>query len=533
MSSENRHPNKKRRATSPDEQGGKRICLPRSSAAASADSIAATSANASHGRNSNKRAREEQSTMPSNNNKRARVTPLLPDRSIEQQLREAAAAIIALAQNAKNINKSTAIDEAVVLPGGKRIRIEAPVVSSNNNGIGRPRSNRRRRNRKMRTAPAPTAPAPEATAATSTATASNQAASNKIRVMPSNSILLSNNRKQNKGCSVRFSAISKAQPFDKKSPPANVSDDFSEVAHLVPWKMRLHKVLDPILLNSDHERSSSSVRFSAMSKAQPFKKRSTPENVSNDFPEEKLLIPMRMVLHDVVEEKQPPEEEEGPSIGDEAGYEPAMDVSESAARIQALVRGVYARKMLIQAIRAATMIQATYRGVRARSSATKAHEAATKIQASFRGYSTRSMKPRAKPQFEVAAAAMDVDVDDDGQESVDFDAAGYNTEDDTVGSNPRFEVDDTAAMDATAMVVDNDGQDSVNSDVASNASESNNTEAIEEEEEEDEDAMDEEEEVEVVQPAPRRRPRMLAEIESTLDGWYWRQATTRRFIDRN
>ena len=238
--SENRHPNKKRRASSTDEQS-KRIRLPQGRAAAAAVSIAATSANVSHGStnrvgsNSNKRAREELSTVPSSIIKRARANPapapatlpldlpftLAPPaprvpksnklsaeevpiygyRSTEQQLQLAAAALIALAQQAQNINKRSSIDEAVTLPGGKRIRIEAPVVSSNNNGIGRPRSNRRRRNNvegpipiwNLSTAPAPTAPAPEATAATSTAsnqapteptaatstaTAGNQAASN-------------------------------------------------------------------------------------------------------------------------------------------------------------------------------------------------------------------------------------------------------------------------------------------------------------------------------------------------------------------
>jgi hypothetical protein len=71
----------------------------------------------------------------------------------------------------------------------------------------------------------------------------------------------------------------------------------------------------------------------------------------------------------------------------------------------------------------------------------------------------------------------------------------------------------------------------VNLDAASNASESNSTEAIEEEEE---DAVDEEEEeVEVVQPAPRRRSRMLTGLQSTLDGRYWTKPTTRREIFRD
>lgn len=600
--SENRHPNKKRRASSPDEQV-KRIRLPRSSVAASAGSIAATSANASHGSNSNKRAREEQSIVPSN--KRARTTPapapatlplplpftLAPPaprvtksnklsaeqvpiyryRSTEQKLREAAAALIALAQQAQNINKSSSIDEAVVLPGGKRIRIEVPVISSsNNNGIGRPRPSRRRNNVagpipiwNLRTAPAPTAPAPEATAATSTATASNQAASNKIRVMPSTSILLSNNRKQNKGCSVRFSEKCMEQPFDKESSSENVSYDF-----------------------------------------------------------EQQVIPMKMSLHDVVEEGQPPEEEEGPSIGDEAGDEPAMDANESESMPEKMddssddddlpdlegftptrsgekskvkvVRydiddlppafeneedyppgwlvyhpkhGVITRERLLELERGAAtedeevhfnvadnaaeedgdededVVSTTEEEEDEKPSNTEDNEASIQTEEVHFNVADNSQEEDGgvvasatssdEPQFEVAAAAMDVDVDDDGQESVDFDAAGYNTEDDdTMGSNPRFEVDDTAAMDATAMDVDNDGQDSVNSDVASNISESNNTEVIEEPEEE-EDSMDEEEEVEAVQPALRRRPRMLAELQSTLDGWYWRQATTRRFIDRN
>ena len=249
--SENCRPNKKRRASSSADEQVKRICLHRSSAAASAVSIAANSANASHGSNSNKRAREELSTVPSASNKRARTTtPLLPDRSIEQQLREAAAALIALTQQAQNINKPPA--NFIDLPGGKRIRIEAPVISSNNNGIGRPRPNSNQRiiidapifgwRPAPTTAPA-SAPAAPAAPTTASAEASTAAATaNKIRGMPSTSILRSNTRKQNKSVSVHFSEICMGQPFDKDSSPENVSYDFEQ--QVIPMKMSLHDVVE-------------------------------------------------------------------------------------------------------------------------------------------------------------------------------------------------------------------------------------------------------------------------------------------------
>eukprot|EP00573_Skeletonema_grethae_P001781 CAMPEP_0201688288 /NCGR_PEP_ID=MMETSP0578-20130828/2023_1 /ASSEMBLY_ACC=CAM_ASM_000663 /TAXON_ID=267565 /ORGANISM="Skeletonema grethea, Strain CCMP 1804" /LENGTH=494 /DNA_ID=CAMNT_0048172537 /DNA_START=1452 /DNA_END=2936 /DNA_ORIENTATION=- len=206
-------------------------------------------------------------------------------------------------------------------------------------------------------------------------------------------------------------------------------------------------------------------------------------------------------------------------------------------------------------------------------------DAATTIQAFFRGCSTRTMKPRSRPELDVqngqdqewdgnfhavdnddlADAVEGEEGDEKEDEVVDFVDAVEGEEGDekekevvavadydklatTIQANfrgyharkveavvGRFEFDATA-IDATAMDVNDDGQESVNFDAASYASESNHTEAGEEEEDE---VNEEEEEVEVVQPAPRKRLRMLAELQSTLDGRYWREATTRRVIDRD
>ena len=194
----------------------------------------------------------------------------------------------------------------------------------------------------------------------------------------------------------------------------------------------------------------------------------------------------------------------------------AIEVHESAAAakiLQAFFRRVNLRTRLVQANRAATSIQSFFRGVLVRAIATKANESATKIQSTFRGFSTRSLKPRSQPRIEFDAAAKDVatDADDDGQESVNFDAGSFTTD-----------------MDA-----DDDGQESVNFDTGSNTAEADTVEAIGAEQLEEEGVDNEEEEVEVVQPAPQKRRRMVAELQSTLDGRYWRQATTRRVIVRD
>ena len=518
MSSENRNPNtnKKRRASSPDEFV-KRIRLPRSSVAASAVSIEATSANASHGStnrvgsNSNKRAREEQS-VPSS--KRARVTPLLPldlpftlappaprvpksnklsaeevpifgHRCTKQQLQVAAAALIALAKQAQNINKRAAIDEAVVLPGGKRIRIEVPVISSNNNGIGRPRHNRRRNNNvagpipiwNLRTASAPTtapAPAPtEATAATSaaTATAGNQAASSDYYISSSDESSVSSDDESLSGMALLSGMPGASSPGQQSAPSTSSWDDSYS-----------NPDVDMPDINTDDETSLAGIN---------------------------LL--------------------------------PAIDEGKSVIKIQANVRGYIVRNLKP---RAAPQADSDANGGGGQeqewdgnlndvSSLSEDEEWSGEEDDNAVIQSVLKVAPAYTGDDNDEEDEKPSNMDDDGQESVNFDAAGYDIEDDdTMGSNPRSEFD-SAAMDAPEMDVDDDGQDSVNFDVASNASESNNTEAIEEEEDEDEDVIDEEEEVEAVQPVLRRRPRMLAELQSTLDGWYWRQATTRRFIDRN
>ena len=86
-----------------------------------------------------------------------------------------------------------------------------------------------------------------------------------------------------------------------------------------------------------------------------------------------------------------------------------------------------------------------------------------------------------------------------------------------------------AAIDA-ASDVDDDDQSTVNFDTGNYAAEAN-VEAIGGEQLEEE-GVDNEEEVEVVQPAPQRR-RMVAELQSTLDGWYWTRATQRRKLVRD
>ena len=125
------------------------------------------------------------------------------------------------------------------------------------------------------------------------------------------SILLRQDRERNTTRSVQFSAIRTVQPFKKRSSSANLLRYFKEEQQLVPLKLVLHKVLDPILLGSDRERNSSrNVRFSAISTTQPFNKRLSAENLSAGFEEERQLIPMRFTLSRVVEEDQPQEEEE-------------------------------------------------------------------------------------------------------------------------------------------------------------------------------------------------------------------------------
>eukprot|EP00986_Skeletonema_menzelii_P007992 scaffold3233_cov69-Skeletonema_menzelii.AAC.1 len=193
----------------------------------------------------------------------------------------------------------------------------------------------------------------------------------------------------------------------------------------------------------------------------------------------------------------------------------AIEVHESAAAakiLQAFFRHVNLRTRLVQANRAATSIQSFFRGVLARAIATKANVSATKIQSTFRGFSTRSLKPRSQPRIEFDAAAIDAATDtDDGQESVNFDAGSFTTDTDA----------------------DDDGQESVSFDTGSNTAEADTVEAIGAEQLEEEGVDNEEEEVEVVQPAPQKRRRMVAELQSTLDGRYWRQATTRRVIVRD
>jgi hypothetical protein len=125
-------------------------------------------------------------------------------------------------------------------------------------------------------------------------------------------------------------------------------------------------------------------------------------------------------------------------------------------------------------------------------------DAATIIQTRFRGISVRTMKPRARLQAEFDA------VMGDGEASV-------------------------SASDAATNVVDDDDQESVNFDAGSNTAEADT--AMEATEAEQNDDFEEEEVEEVVQPAVKKK-RMVLEVLSTLDGPYWNKETSRRKIVR-
>ena len=141
------------------------------------------------------------------------------------------------------------------------------------------------------------------------------------------SILLRHDREKNKTRSVQIGAICSVQPFKKRSSPANLLRYFPEEQKLIPLKLVLHDVLESILLDHDRERNSNgNVRFSAISTTQPFNKRLSAESLSCDIEEVRELIPLRLTLSHVVEEDQPQEEEE-------EGFqrEMAVTVEESAA----------------------------------------------------------------------------------------------------------------------------------------------------------------------------------------------------------
>ena len=126
-------------------------------------------------------------------------------------------------------------------------------------------------------------------------------------------------------------------------------------------------------------------------------------------------------------------------------------------------------------------------------------DAATIIQTRFRGISVRTMKPRARASLQAEFDA----VMGDGKASV-------------------------SASDAATNVVDDDDQESVNFDAGSNTAEADTTmEATEAEQNDD----FEEEEVVIVQPAGKKK-RMVLEVLSTLDGPYWNKETSRRKIVR-
>ena len=141
------------------------------------------------------------------------------------------------------------------------------------------------------------------------------------------SILLRQDRERNTSRSVQFSAICTVHSFKKRSSPANLLRYFQEVEQLIPLKLILHDVIDPIVLGNDRERNSNgNVRFSAISTGQPFNKRLSAENLLCGFEEERQLIPLRLILSHVEEEEEPHEEEE-----EGFQHEMAVTVEDSAA----------------------------------------------------------------------------------------------------------------------------------------------------------------------------------------------------------
>ncbi len=127
--------------------------------------------------------------------------------------------------------------------------------------------------------------------------------------VPPSILLLQKDRERNNSRRVQFSAMSTLQRFKKRSSPANLKCYFQEVPQLIPLKLVLHKVLDSILRN-DGERNNSNVRFSAISTAQPFNTRLPSENLSCGFDEARQLIPLRLTLSHVQEEEESHEEED-------------------------------------------------------------------------------------------------------------------------------------------------------------------------------------------------------------------------------
>ena len=514
--------------------------LESSSVAASAGSIAATSANASHGSKSqpstnipavsnNKRAAGEQESSSVPTIKRVKVNPpTLPlpqvqvpvpvkvtekklckkevpifghDGRLSKQLEAAAAEAVAAAQQLRNKRPTHAIDEAIDVAGGKRIRIEAPAdhpsqVISSNNGNGRPRPNcNRRRNNGTgpipicRWVPTPTAAPTEATAATSTATTGIQAASDDLIYSSS----------------------------DESSIP---SDDESLTGMPYLPSMQVTSPGQQFASSSDSWDDNYSQSDSEMSDI--------------DDEDETSLVGINLLPRPRT----------------------SMDNGDAASKIQALFRGYSVRNMKQ---RATPQLEFNANGVDGQEqewddSCDGDDDSAVPIEAARADDDDEEVEPHGLmlilDAIDVKESLQNEDSDssmaeeDDASERFHFDMADNAVEEDdddvptaksrteeddeessTVSSQPRFFEFDAAAMN----VDDDDGQESVNLDAASYASKADDTEAIGEEEH----AVDEDEEAEVAQPAPRRRPRMLYELQSTLDGWYWREATTRRVIVRD
>ena len=478
------------------------MCLPQGSAAASAGSIAVTSANASHG--SNKRAREDddQSSVPKraranpatlplplpfapappvpkvtkSNKLSAKEVPIFGYRSVQQQLQEAAAALIAIAKQARNINKRPTI--FIDLPGGKRRRMPSQAISSSNgNGGPRPNSNRRiiinapifgRR-------PAPTT-APSDT---------------DFLYLSSDSD--SDDRMNNQ--SHDDTLMEYSSDSEDESSFAGINNVMSAVA--IQSTFRGHCIRD--------------MKPRAMPQTELLELNVHDGQQWDDAVSDDDLLGIEAKPQ--VEE----EDDKGKAIAASALLElRAMPQAEQELDGHDSQEWSFAAEMAEEEDNADD--ESSSNGT------IESNDGDVDDESSIADDSGASLQSE-EVHFEATNNAVEADGDDDVAT-----AKSASTAEEESYSQPRFEFD-TAAMDATAMDIDNDGQDSVNLDAASNASESNSTEAIEEEEE---DAVDEEEEeVEVVQPAPRRRSRMLTGLQSTLDGRYWTKPTTRREIFRD
>ena len=120
--------------------------------------------------------------------------------------------------------------------------------------------------------------------------------------VPSSILRRNGHERNNNNRNVQFGVFCTAQPFNKRLPPVHLSRDFEEEEQLIPLRVIRHEVVGSILLRQDRERNKTrSVQFSAIRTVQRFKKRSSPVNLLHYFHEERQLVPLKLVLHDVLD----------------------------------------------------------------------------------------------------------------------------------------------------------------------------------------------------------------------------------------